>query len=241
MRKIILSLFLLTLLDFSVMAQKTKAKSDEPDNKNIEKYLNDGRKGNSSNLIRLRLAPSLSGYYGASYERKLSNRIGVEAGIYANMGSKGFFEKLRSFDDISVGDKEEVFKVKSGMGFSLYPKVYYNRNKYLNNGFYFGLRYTMNNFSAESEYYTSYSPTISNKQIVKATYSSFGFTAGAHTQIASNITLGTEWGFIVYFDKYKDVKYSMEDFNTGQPIVQTKTLKSGNTILFADLSLGFLF
>ena len=58
MRKIILSLFLLTFLDFSVMAQKTKAKSDEPDNKNIEKYLNDGRKGNSSNLIRLRLAPA---------------------------------------------------------------------------------------------------------------------------------------------------------------------------------------
>lgn len=239
MRKIILSLFMLILLDFSVMAQKTKAKSDEPDNKNIEKYLNDGRKGNSSNLIRLRLAPSLSGYYGASYERKLSNRIGVEGGVYANIGSKGFFEKLRSFDDISVGDKEDVFKVKSGFGFSLYPKVYYHRNKYLNNGYFFGLRYTMNNFSAESEYYTS--NITSTKQIVKATYSSFALTTGTHTQIASNITLGTEWGFIVYFDKYKDVKYSMEDFNTGQPIVQTKTLRTGNAIFFADLSLGFLF
>jgi hypothetical protein len=221
------------------MAQKTKAKSDEPDNKNIEKYLNDGRKGNSSNLIRIRLAPSLSGYYGASYERKLSNRIGIEGGLYANVGSKGFFEKLRSLDDIQIGDKEEVFKVKSGIGISLYPKVYYHRNKYLNNGYFFGLRYTMNTFSVESEYYTSITSTA--KQIVNATYTSYALTTGTHTQIASNITLGTEWGFIVYFDKYKDVKSSYEDFNTGQPVVQSKTLRSGNAIFFADVSLGFLF
>jgi hypothetical protein len=221
------------------MAQKTKAKSDEPDNKNIEKYLNDGRKGNSSNLIRIRLAPSLSGYYGASYERKLSNRIGVEGGLYANIGSKGFFEKLRSLDDIQIGDKEEVFKVKSGIGISVYPKVYYHRNKYLNNGYYLGLRYTMNTFSVESEYYTSLTSTA--KQIVNATYSSYALTTGTQTQIASNITLGTEWGFIVYFDKYKDVKSSYEDFNTGQPVVQSNTLRSGNAIFFADVSLGFLF
>ncbi len=239
MRKIILSLFLLTLLDFGVMAQKTKAKSDEPDNKNIEKYLNDGRKGNSSNLIRLRLAPSLSGYYGASYERKLTDRIGVEGGLYANIGSKGFFEKIRSVDFIEVGDKEEAFKVKSGVGFSLYPKFYYHRNKYLNNGYFLGLRYTMNNFSVESEYYTS--NVTSAKQIVKATYNSFAFTNGTHTQIASNITLGTEWGFIIWFDKYKDVKYSMTDYSTGLPIVKTETLKSGNAMFYADLSLGFLF
>jgi hypothetical protein len=221
------------------MAQKTKAKSDEPDNKNIEKYLNDGRKGNSSNLIRIRLAPSLSGYYGASYERKLSNRIGVEGGLYANIGSKGFFEKLRSLDDIQIGDKEEVFKVKSGIGISVYPKVYYHRNKYLNNGYYLGLRYTMNTFSVESEYYTSLTSTA--KQIVNATYSSYALTTGTQTQIASNITLGTEWGFIVYFDKYKDVKSSYEDFNTGQPVVESNTLRSGNAIFFADVSLGFLF
>jgi hypothetical protein len=221
------------------MAQKTKAKSDEPDNKNIEKYLNDGRKGNSSNLIRIRLAPSLSGYYGASYERKLSNRIGVEGGLYANIGSKGFFEKLRSLDDIQIGDKEEVFKVKSGIGISVYPKVYYHRNKYLNNGYYLGLRYTMNTFSVESEYYSSITSTT--KQIVNATYSSYALTTGTQTQIAYNITLGTEWGFIVYFDKYKDVKSSYEDFNTGQPVVQSNTLRSGNAIFFADVSLGFLF
>lgn len=239
MLKNVLFLCMFFFLSVGVMAQKTKAKSDEPDNKNIEKYLNDGRKGNSSNLIRLRLAPSLSGYYGASYERKLSNRIGVEGGLYGNFGSKGFWEKLRSLDDIAIGDKEEAFKVKSGIGFSLYPKVYYHRNKYLNNGYFLGLRYTMNNFSVESEYYSS--PVTTTKQIVKATYSSYALTTGTHTQIASNITLGTEWGFIVYFDKYKDVKYSTEDFNTGLPIVNTRTLRSGNAIFFADLSLGFLF
>ena len=239
MSKNIFFLFMILFLHSGLMAQKTKAKSDEPDNKNIEKYLNDGRKGNSSNLIRIRLAPSLSGYYGASYERKLSNRIGVEGGLYANIGSKGFFEKLRSLDDIQIGDKEEVFKVKSGIGISVYPKVYYHRNKYLNNGYYLGLRYTMNTFSVESEYYTSLTSTA--KQIVNATYSSYALTTGTQTQIASNITLGTEWGFIVYFDKYKDVKSSYEDFNTGQPVVESNTLRSGNAIFFADVSLGFLF
>ncbi|MFM6984949.1 MAG: hypothetical protein ACKOXF_12500 [Chitinophagaceae bacterium] len=239
MRKNILFLFMFLSLSLSVIAQKTKAKSDEPDNKNIEKYLNDGRKGNSSNLVRLRLAPSLSGYYGASYERKLSNRIGIEGGLYGNFGSKGFWEKLRSLDDIEIGDKEDVFKVKSGLGISLYPKVYYHRNKYLNNGYFLGLRYTMNNFSAESEYYSS--AVTTTKQIVKATYTSYALLTGTHTQIASNITLGTEWGFIVYFDKYKDVKYSMTDWNTGLPIVRTETLQTGNAIFFADLSLGFLF
>jgi opacity protein-like surface antigen len=97
----------------------------------------------------------------------------------------------------------------------------------------------MNTFSVESEYYTSLTSTA--KQIVNATYSSYALTTGTQTQIASNITLGTEWGFIVYFDKYKDVKSSYEDFNTGQPVVQSKTLRSGNAIFFADISLGFLF
>lgn len=238
MRKNVLFLGMFFFLSFGVIAQKTKAKSDEPENKNIEKYLNDGRKGNSSNLVRLRLAPSLSGYYGASYERKLSNRIGVEGGLYGNFGSKGFFESLRS-DFLEIGDKEEVFKVKSGIGFSLYPKVYYHRNKYLNNGYFLGLRYTMNKFSVESEYYTS--PVNSTKQIVSANYNSFALVNGTHTQIASNITLGGEWGVIVYFDKYKDVKYSRTDFSTGLPVVKTETLRSGSALIFADLSLGFLF
>jgi hypothetical protein len=79
--KLLLTFLLVCSLGF---AQTTKGKkgSDEPDNKNIEKYLNDGRVGHVNNLVRLRLTPTFISYMGLSYERRINPKFGVEVGAY---------------------------------------------------------------------------------------------------------------------------------------------------------------
>lgn len=239
MNKKLLLLFVIALFSLELMGQKTKSKSDEPDNKNIEKYLDDGKKGNVCNLIRLRLSPSLSGYYGASYERKFGRRFGLEGGLYIKPGGKGLFEFERVTFNNDIGDYQMDNKISSGVGFTIYPKIYYVNNKYINNGFYLGLRTTMHNYSVES-YYNDVN-TSKTKQNIKASFLGVGLFSGFHTQLGANVTFGTEWGLMFYNDKYKAVKGEDYDYNTSQVIVVSKDLNSSGLNLIGDITLGFLF
>ncbi len=233
MNKKLLFLLMIGLFSVNVMGQKTKNK-DEPD-KNIDKYLDDGMKGNVSNLLRLRLAPTVGGYLGASLERKVSNRFGIEGGLYIKPGGKGLLEQIRSLTfDAYLPD---ITKNNGGVGFSIFPKIYYTRNKYINNGYYIGLK--LNHQIYKATLSTSlYSPMSSQK--VSAIHSNLGYYIGMHKQISGNITLGTEIGLMVFRDKYKNVSNTFLD-HLGNLTTNVQDEKFYGAYYFGDVSVGFLF
>lgn len=237
--KLLISLVVL-LTAWNLGAQKTKSKNDEP-TKNIDRFLDDGKAKNSNNLLRLRLSTSLSGYIGASYERKFSKRFGLEGGLYTKIGNKGYFENIRLID-MSIGISDDPLKIRGGAGVLLFPKYYYSGN-YINNVYYIGLRTTFHTYNTESQFISSVQPGVINTSIqkVRSTYSSYSLLYGMHTNIASNITLGTETGFIFYQDKFKDIKYGEIDPVSGDLKITTRNKSSIGLLFFGDIVIGYLF
>jgi hypothetical protein len=235
MLKRLLSLALILSVTSCIYAQKTKPKSDEPDNKNIDRYLNDGRIGNVQNLIRFRLNPAFSGYFGLSYERKLSKVFGLEAGVYVKATHGILTESYRFDENYSNNGSVEIKSIENGTAFLLYPKFYF-RSKSINNGYFVGFR---GNYKSYKTTMSSYAITPQTGVVSKAT--SIFAMIGSHQQFGPRFTWGFEWGAGFYTDTYKNVEFTDYDYSTSTSIVSKRTVKASNLLIAADLSFGFLF
>lgn len=224
--------FLVTFLCLEAYSQKKPANTD------VKKALDDGLFGNTNNLLRFRLAPTLKSYFGASYERKFAPWFGLEGGAYVKIGNIGPFEtmKYESFYNMA-----EV-KPKSGFGFMISPK-FYARLNHINNGAYWGLRYAKQFFKVEVQVnqYDNPSNVYTETQKVNAVYSNYALVYGLHRQIASRIVLGAEVGTCIFTDKFKDIKYKDFDLNTNTPTVKVSDELNGGYYLHLDLCIGYLF
>jgi hypothetical protein len=225
----------------SLSAQKGKSKGDEPDNKNIEKYLNDGRIGNVKNLVRFRTNRAAGGYLGLSYERKFGRKFGLEGGLYYKP-FKGVEMEAFRFSENTYSFGNELQEINGGVGFLLYPKKYITGTS-INNGYFFGLRTSFQSYKTTmlDNYFT---PTY--QKGVKSQSLSAYIMAGSHQQFASRFTFGLEWGGGFHIDQYKDVEYKYDDgsgtgWGPGNIVTQKKDVKFTSWALAIDLSFGFLF
>lgn len=228
---------LLTILLFvtgtAAFAQKSKSKGDEPDNKNMEKYLDDGRIGNVNNLIRFRAGMAIANHVGLTYERRFGKRFGLEGGAFARVGKGALWDEVR--ETIYVLDGSE-YSMSKGSAFMIFPK-YYRIGKYMNYGAYWGLKYI------NKMYTTNYIHSYTNKKESAKTSSQFYILSfGSHKQIGSRFTIGTEWGFGYVRDTYKNVPNYSYDTNTSTYVnLGSKTIHSPTVFYNFDISLGFLF
>jgi hypothetical protein len=236
-------LLVLLLLATSGFAQKPRSKGEAPDNKDLGKYLNDGRVGNVSNLVRFRLGTAVAGYFGLSYERKFGRKFGMEVGASFKPLKGAFFENYRladgNYSDIYGGGTLELSNVSGGVGFLAYPKLYVSGKK-INNGYFFGLKTTMRNYTADGSrgLYGNYV-----QKGIKASSTAVFFTAGSHQHIGNRFVFGMEWGLGYIQDTFNDMDKENYDFTTStHSIVHTHdklTVLSGAFSL--DMVLGVLF
>lgn len=212
----------------TVSAQKNKG--DAP-TKNISGFLDNGRAKNSLQMIKFRVAPALSGYFGLSYENRLTKKISLEAGLSARiLGKNAFFEQLRLNETYPV-EIEDIMSCKGGMGFLLFPKLQFGR-KYLNRTSYIGIRYTYNTTKVDHIY-----GEFDTKEAVNMTAMHTYFMYGQHSNIFSHITLGTELGFGLSIDKYKNIStLDYIDYTYKKRDVQMSSL-----LVMFDVTLGYLF
>ncbi|HEY1046816.1 MAG TPA: hypothetical protein VGF79_10275 [Bacteroidia bacterium] len=221
--------FLVTFLCLEAYSQK------RPGNSDVKKALDDGLYINTKNLVRFRLAPLFNNYVGLSIERKLTPSFGLEGGLYKKLGNLSPYELRRmAYSDVSVKS------TNSGFGFMLYPKLY-TRNKYINNGVFYGFKYMKQFYKSqiEVEQYDNVNGNYLETQKVNSVYTNYALTFGFHTQIASRFTLGIEGGPCVYFDKYKKVNRKETDFLNNTK-VEVKDYFNGGLFYLVDVSLGFL-
>ncbi len=235
-----LVLVVLLIISVSVYAQKTKPKSDGADNKDLSKYLDDGRIGNVSNLVRFRVGRALTGYLGASYERKFSRKFGLEGGVYYKPFKGIFFEDYR-FSDYGYNDGKQLSGINGGIAFMIYPKMYITGKK-INNGYFFGLRAMNANFKADLKE-TYFMLTNSVQKDVKVSSSSFAITAGSHQHVASRFVFGLEWGFVFIEDTYKKVNKMETDQATQVNYMapSDRNIKAYSFDFTFDMTLGVLF
>lgn len=212
-------------------ASAQKNKSDAPD-KNIERYLKNGKAKNCYNLIQFRVAPAVSGYMGLSYERKLTRIFSLEGGLYTKIGSRGVYEKER-MPTYQNEVLKFVRKYNGGVGILLYPKLNIGRRS-LNDVISVGFRVVKQFSSADLKYPD---PAINTTYKSQLEHSNYFFMIGNHRNIFSNFTLGMDLGYGVYSDKYKQVKYYDDNFNQ----IRTGDKVYSSWALYLDMSLGYLF
>jgi hypothetical protein len=226
LKHLILVVFILNSL--YGQAQKTKTDKDNPDSKNIEKYLDDGRVGIRQNLIRLRLGRFSAGQLGLSYERRFTPRFGFELGGYY---------KIRPiiYTDITT---TSLF-AKNGIMILANPKYYITGNS-MNTGYYMGLNYRFltGNTGQPSNSYSSVSYfTDESKYITNA----FSFNIGSHKQIGGHFTYGFDCGIGLSSTKYKDVKTAEYDYSTSTYSYKKQDYTQLDILPHADFNFGFLF
>lgn len=230
---------LMSLLFLSVtgMAQKTKQKGDAPDNSSIAKYLDDGRIGNVSNLIRFRAGiAAITGYCGLSYEKKITRNFGMEVGGYFKPVKNSFLESFRL--NAGTGYKT-VASVNSGIGVLAYPKLYVSGKK-INNGFFLGLRTMYKYFNTNI---SDNNGSINYQKNVNATSASAFITIGSHQQVGKRMVFGVEWGAGYVLDAYKNVNQTGLDPITQQYYVLPDKVNMHFMIpsLTVDMVIGYLF
>lgn len=231
----------LLLCNIALFGQKAPSKKDDVD-RDINKYLDDGRVGNVSNLVRIRLGRLAGGLAGASYERKFGRKFGLEAGAYFKV-SEGLFSQNYRFSEYgsyNYGDKE-LLKTYGGMALMLYPKLYLSGKK-INNGYYFGFRAINQNYKSDLKEHTYVSNNPVQKN-VKATTTSFALTAGSHQQFGSRFVFGVEWGFVYVQDVYKKVNVvEYDDATTSNYSKPSNRNLPVSTVDFTfDMSFGVIF
>ncbi|MES2619163.1 MAG: hypothetical protein V4613_14900 [Bacteroidota bacterium] len=234
-----LVLVVMLISSVSVYAQKPKPKSDGADNKDLSKYLDDGRIGNVSNLVRFRVGRAFSGYLGLSYERKFSRKFGLEGGAYYKV-FKGNYVESESFPSIAY--EQKLGSINGGTNFLIYPKLYISGKK-INTGYFYGLRVLNFNYKADvvNNFYTMPNPII--QKDVKATATTLAITCGSHQHIASRFIFGLEMGYGLGWGTYKDLKYLQTDSSTGNQVLSSKgeDTKFSIDVFTIDISLGMLF
>lgn len=224
---------------FSVNAQKNKSKSDEPSN-NISSFLNDGRVKGVNNLIRIRLAPSFMGYMGASYERKFTEKFGLEVGANVKTNKSAIWEEYREAN-LNAPYGTEYITSKKGIGFSIFPK-YYKYGKYMNHARYIGLQLNTRSFKSDFNLYvpSSIMDTYATQSDVACSYKSLFLVWGNQRQFGSRFTFGMELGFGVNQDNIKKLnQYTWDDVNS-KSIINKIDVKHNQITMQFDLSLGIL-
>ncbi len=223
---------------FSVNAQKNKSKSDEPSN-NISSFLNDGRVKGVNNLIRIRLAPSFMGYMGASYERKFTEKFGLEVGANVKINKSAIWEEYREANFNAVNFTQYLAS-KNGIGFLISPK-FYKYGKYINNGRYVGLQANLRSFKSDLEITipSSIQNTTTVQSNVACTYKSLFLVWGNQRHFGSRFTFGLEFGFGVNQDKIKNLNEYSEDASSNT-IIKKVDVKHYQLTALLDLSFGIL-
>lgn len=217
------------LIAFGASAQKNK--NDSPD-KNIDRYLNNGKAKNCYNMILFRVVPAFSGYVGLSYERKLTRVFSLEGGLYTKIGSKGICE-IDRIKDYEYDFSRYVQKFNGGIGLMIYPKINIGRRS-LNDVISFGIRAVRQYSSLDLRYPD---PTFNSTYKTQLQHSNYFFLVGNHRNIFSNFTLGMDVGAGIYIDKYRQIK----TYNDITNQVTTEEKRYGNSTLYVDMSLGYLF
>lgn len=236
----------LLLISVVLHGQKHKSSSDEPDDNNLEKYLNDGRGVSRKNLIRFRIGSAAAGYFGLSYERKVAGNLGVEAGLYVRPVSYFIFEDMRVNSPISGENKlhMNLNAVNGGVGMMLYPKYYFSgKQKRMNSGYFMGLRTTYRAFSSDVTIHTQYGGGDFPQKDVKSSSTAILFTSGSHQRMGSRMVIGVEWGMGFGWDTFKDLDNASYDYMTGKVNVQhTKgSSKIVSPYVMVDMVVGYLF
>lgn len=224
--------FLLAFLCLEAYSQKKSGNTD------IKKALDDGMYGNTNNLLRFRIGPTLKNYYGASIERKFAPWFGLEGGAYVKIGNLSPLDKLKYEGSYGM----EGVKPKGGFGFMISPKFYARRN-HINNGAYWGLRYTKQFYKVEIQVnqFDNPSNVYTEKQKVNAVFSNYTLCYGFHRQIASRIVIGAEFGSSLFFDRFKDIKHKDLDLNTNKTTLKVSDELKGDFYPHFDLCIGYLF
>lgn len=239
--KLLLTIMLVCNL---VFAQNTKSKkgSDEPDNKNIEKYLKDGRVGHVNNLIRLRLTPTFISYMGLSYERRLNEKFGVEVGAYIKTSKSPIWEEYREVYFAFPNGDSKLQSTHNGFGFMVFPK-YYKHGKHANNGRYLGIQYSNRKYLTDltTSMYTSSSYYDAVQTDIKSNYQSIFLVTGNTRQIGSRFTFGFEIGIGMNQDQFKAVKSYDYDYITQKITTVESNCKNSQLTAMFDLSFGVLF
>jgi hypothetical protein len=216
-------------------AQKNKQKN-EPDKDNMSVYLDDGTIGDVKNMLRIRFGTMLSGYLGASCERKFHRRLGVEVGAYFKaVNSLVWNENFRMI----LGEHRFLIKkTKGGLGAMIYPKFYFT-GRSINNGYFFGFR---NSFYAYNSTINSgsYPPTDSQHNVPSTSLSSV-FMIGSHQHVGSRFTIGFEWGAGIAYDTYRNVQSEGYDYITQSYQYKTEDVKSKGPVICLDFIFGYLF
>ena len=227
-----------------LVAQSSKSKkgSDEPDNKNIEKYLNDGRVGHVNNLIRLRCTPTFISYMGLSYERRLAEKFGVEAGYYVKTSKSPIWEEYREVYFAFPSGESKLQSTHNGSGFMIFPK-YYKHGKYANNGRYVGIQYCNRSYKTDlvTSMYTSTGYFDGTQTDIKSNYQSWFLVTGNTKQVGPRFTFGFEIGIGMNQDKFKAINVYDYDYTTQKISTTQKDAKSSQITAMFDLSFGVLF
>ncbi len=233
MFKKILSILLL-LFTYHVGFAQNNGTNDQPVKGNLSKFLDDGKIGNVKNLVRFRLNRVIAGYYGLSYERRLSKKFGMEIGGYAQLFSSGAFNTTARQLFVNTDGEIDPGKSTNGMCYLAYPKLYLT-GKTINNGFFIGLRnYYGTCKTVMSTTYLSDKNTLDTKS-----FSSF-FMFGSHQNFKSNFAFGVEAGFGFFSDEYKGATFSNYTGVSPTTFYKKDTSFSGINMSI-DMVFGLLF
>ncbi|MDP2175926.1 MAG: hypothetical protein Q8K70_08460 [Bacteroidota bacterium] len=222
------SFLLLFILQLNLLnAQKTKTDKNGPSS-NIASFLDDGLGTKRYNLIRLRLSRLAVGFVGLTYERKISNKFGIEAG-----GFYQAFNGLNALDITYMG-----YAHKNQIQALLFPK-FYRTGKAMNKGYYWGPSYRFMTASIDVNQ-PDYSSNNYSDINFKGNFTGhmLTLTRGSHKQISKNFTFGFEVGIGAYLLNYNLTKSDPKD-----PSYKPSKLNDG-FIEFAvpiDINFGFLF
>lgn len=233
-RKLICAALLLFIVQLC-HSQNDETNGDAPVKGDMSKFLDNGKIGNVKNMIRLRMNRVIAGYFGLSYERKFTRKFGLEVGAYAkptpgyifNNSARQLFANRDG--EISPG------KTTGGICFMAYPKLYLT-GKFLNNGYYIGLR----------NYYATYNAEIttthlSGINIVSAQSTSTFFMFGSHQNFKKCYAFGVEAGFGYFKDSYKGVTFANYVGGSTPTTAYKKDTSFSGINMSLDIIFGFLF